>query len=111
MIVEKIDPERECFGDYSLEGTMLTVGGIAVDLAAEESDQQVIVTFGYCEGQVHRGLAGRCCEYAAEAIIPPRRYRIVEVEGGSGMFPGGDEKDGVPATHTESVPAPWISVP
>jgi hypothetical protein len=109
MIIEKIDLARECFSDYYLQGTMLRVGGITVDLSAEEGDQQTVITFGYCDGQVHRGLMGKCCEYAAEIIIPPRRYETAEVEAAAGMFADkdGEENDnGIMAVRLESVAAP-----
>jgi hypothetical protein len=76
MIIEKVDPAREAFSDYSLEGTILTIGGTAVDLEAEEGDQEVIITFGSCNGAVHRGLMPRCT-YVADIIIPPRKYDTV----------------------------------
>ena len=106
MIIERIDPARESFGGYSLEGTALTAGGITVDLAAEEGGQQVIITFGYCEGRIHRGLMVKCCEYAAEVIIPPRRYEMVEAEGPADMFSGEDDDDGILAAYTKTVPVP-----
>jgi hypothetical protein len=107
MIIEKVDRGREAFGDYSLNGNELTVGGVTVDLAAEEDDQQVIISFGKCNGVIHRGLMP-CCEYVAEVIIPPRKYQTVEVAGPSqGMTHSGTgEEEELPATHTERVPAP-----
>jgi hypothetical protein len=80
MIIEKVDPAREAFGDFSLEGTILTIGGIAVVLVAEEGDQEVIITVGSCNGAVHRGLMPRCT-YVADIIIPPRKYDTVTIEG------------------------------
>jgi hypothetical protein len=80
MIVEKIDPARESFSDFSLEGTILTIGGIEIDLQAEEGDQEVIITLGSCAGMVHRNLSPTCT-YVADIIIPPRRYTTVPVEG------------------------------
>jgi hypothetical protein len=109
MIIGKIDPARECFSAYSLEGTALTIGGVTIDLTAEEGNQQAVITFGYCDGRIHRGLMGKCCEYAAEVIIPPRRYQTVETEGAAGMFFGEDDEggeDGMTVTRTETVPVP-----
>jgi hypothetical protein len=108
MIVEKVDPSREAFGDYSLEGAVLTIAGISVNLEEEQEEQEVIITFAACDGKVHRGMMP-CCTYVADIIIPPRRYEAVEVEGpGSGSAGSGkansEEKE--PETHTESVPVP-----
>ena len=104
MIIGKTDPARECFGAYSLEGTMLAIGGVTADLAPEEGDRQAVITFGYCDGRIHRGLTGKRCTCAAEIIIPPRRYGTAEAGGSGGMSFGGD--DGAPAAHTETVPVP-----
>jgi hypothetical protein len=99
MIIEKVDPGREAFSDYSLEVTMLTVGGIAVDLEAEQGDQETIITFSNHEGMIHRGMMP-CCEYVADVIIPPRKYETMEVEGERGK----NDKDEEPKMLTESVP-------
>jgi hypothetical protein len=108
MIIQKIDPAREAFSDYALEETILTVGGIDVDLAAEQADQEVVITFSDHSGMIHRGMMP-CCKYVAEVIIPPRQYKTVEVEGppsGMGASGKGAGKDEVSATHMETVPEP-----
>jgi hypothetical protein len=107
MIIEKIDPNRESFSDFILEGTILTVADATIDLALEEGDQQVMIPFGSCGGKVHRGLMA-CCEHVADAVIPPRKYESVEVDGPpQGMAGGGMNDDGeLPATHTETAPLP-----
>jgi hypothetical protein len=104
MIIEKVDPAREAFGDYSLEGVVLTIAGIAVNLEEEQDEQEVVIPFAACDGKVHRGMTP-CCEYVADVIIPPRKYETVEVEG-PGTAGSGGAKDEGPVTHTESVPAP-----
>jgi hypothetical protein len=107
MIIEKIDPARESFSDYSIDGTILTLAGITIDLALEEDDQQTIIQFGSCQGKVHRGLMPRCM-HVADVVIPPRKYQTVEVDGPpQGMTHGGIGENGeLPATHTETVPVP-----
>jgi hypothetical protein len=108
MIIQEIDPAREAFSDYSLDEAILTIGGIAVDLEAEQEDQEVIITFSDHNGMIHRGMMP-CCNYVAEVLIPPRRYETVEVEGPpTSTFSGnGKEGDGeTPATHMETVPVP-----
>ena len=106
MIVQKIDPDREAFSDYSLEDTILTVGGIVVDLDAEQGDQEVVITFSDHEGMIHRGMM-HCCKYVAEVIIPPRKYEVVEADGPpANTFSGKDNEGEEPETHTETVPVP-----
>jgi hypothetical protein len=101
MIIEKIDPARECYSDYSLDGGILTIGGIEVDLAAEEGDQEVVISFGACNGMVHQGLKP-CCTYVADVVIPPRKWetttRVPEESGG--------EMEEEPGEATETVAAP-----
>jgi hypothetical protein len=99
MIIEKIDPAREAFGDYALEEAVLTVGGVSIDLEAEQGEQEAVITFSNHNGVIHRGMMP-CGEYVADVIIPPRKYETVEVEDDRGED-GGDEG---PGTHTESVP-------
>jgi hypothetical protein len=94
MIIEKVDPNRASFSDYSLEGNDLNIGGVTIDLAAEEGDQQVIISFGKCNGVIHRGLMPGCT-YTAEVIIPPQKYVEVEVED-----------DEASTTHTDMLPVP-----
>jgi len=79
MIIEKIDPGRECFNDFIPDGYNLTIGGVGIDLASEEGDQEKIITLGSCDGIVHRGLSSRCT-YVADIIIPPRKYQSVEAD-------------------------------
>jgi hypothetical protein len=97
MIIERVDPNQEVFKDYHLEGTVLTIGGIDLDLAVEQGDQQVIITFTYCNGVIHRGMMP-CCTYAAEVLIPPRRYETAEVVD--------EAQEGEQQTHIESIPMP-----
>lgn len=104
MIIEKVDPGRNSYSNYSLDGTLLDIGGVIVDLAEEEGDQEVIISFGECNGMVHRGLKP-CCNYVAEAIIPPRKYEAIEAEGPPENWSGGEGEE-APETHTETVPAP-----
>ena len=104
MIVEKVDLGRDSFGEYSLDGTLLKIGGVTVDLAEEECEQEAIISFGKCNGMVHRGLKP-CCVYVAEVIIPPRKYETVEVEGPPENWTGGTDEE-APVTHTETVPVP-----
>jgi hypothetical protein len=103
MLIQKVDTSREVFRDYSLEGAVLTIGGIEVDLEAEQGEQEVIISISNHEGKIHRGMMA-CCEYVAEVIIPPRRYEMVEVEASAGTFHGGEGEE--PATHTERVAVP-----
>jgi hypothetical protein len=99
MIIEKVDPERECFSDYSLDGNSLTIGGVTIDLELEQDDQETIIILGQCNGMVHRGLMPSCV-YVAEAIIPPRRYEYKEIE----------EKDGELTTSVTPLPLDTESV-
>ncbi len=101
MIIEKVDPLRECFSDYSIDGNTLTIGDITLDLAAEEGEQQVIIPIGSCFGKVHRDLMPSCV-YVSEVIIPPRKYEtIIEKDNRSGT--GTEDED---QETTKSIPIP-----
>ena len=104
MIIEKVDPTRESFSDFSIEGTKLTIADQTIDLADEEGDQQVLISFGCCEGKVHRGLMRRC-DHVADVVIPPRRYKTVEVDGPRHETSSGTDEE-VPETSMETVPVP-----
>jgi hypothetical protein len=105
MIIEKIEPARESFSDYVIDGTILTVAGATIDLALEEGDQQVMIRFGSCQGKVHRGLMP-CCVHVADVVIPPRKYQTVEADGPQQGTSGIGEGGELPATHTETAPVP-----
>jgi hypothetical protein len=102
MYIQQVDRNRDCFSDYTLEGTTLSIGGISVDLVAEQGDQENIITFSSCNGMIHRGMMP-CCKYVAEVLIPPRRYELMEVANERNED---DEDDEEPGTHTESVAVP-----
>jgi hypothetical protein len=111
MIVERIDKKRECFSDYTLSEVVLTIGGKPIDLQAEQQEQEVIITFCRYGNEVHRGMMPNC-EYAAEVIIPPRKYRSVEVRDtprGETTEGEGMEEETEPKTHTEMVAVPLDS--
>lgn len=93
MIVEKVDPTREVTTDIQLDGTLLSVAGVKINLEEEEADSQVLITVSRHEGVATRqSVAGG--EYIADIIIPPRRYEPVEDIGEDGEI------------KTESVPIP-----
>jgi hypothetical protein len=117
MQIQKVDPGRASFSDFSLDGAMLSISGITLDLEAEQQDQEVVIPFGSCNGMIHRGLMP-CCDYVAEVIIPARRYQSIEVNGPSPSFGAGSETETTgsgkgkgksneaPQTHTEIVAVP-----
>jgi len=108
MIIEKVDPGRECFSDYALDGLELIIGDdVIVDLEAEESDNEVVIPFCKCNGMVHRGLMSqKQCSYVAEVIIPPRRYEDVEVEDENHVDIEDENEDEEQNTRTERIPLP-----
>lgn len=78
MIVRRVDSKRESYREYSIGEGILTIGGIAIDVGAEQGEQEVIITLSRCGGEVHRGMSAGGA-YVAEVIIPPRKYDLVEV--------------------------------
>jgi hypothetical protein len=100
MIIEYVGKKADAFSDYALNRTTLTVAGIAVDLASEQRDQEVTIPFSRQEGMVRRGITP-CGEYAAEIVIPPRRYETVERAETTETENGAEEQ-----TYTETVSLP-----
>ena len=73
-----------------------------IDLAAEEGDQEKVISFGACNGVVHRGLMP-CCTYVADVVIPPRKWETTITYA----QPEGDNETGEEsqmATETIAVP-------
>jgi hypothetical protein len=106
LIIENIDPHRKSFKDFSLDGNILTIGDIAIDLAAEEGDQETIITFGSCNEKVHRGLMPSCT-YVADVIIPPRKYNVIALENDeSENTEEGGGGAGTSGPKTETIPIP-----
>jgi hypothetical protein len=101
MIIEKIDPSRKCFSDYFLDGNILTIGGVEIDLAVEEGDQEAILSFGSCDGVARRGLTPGC-SYIADVVIPPRKWATI-----TRPIPENDgDMDTEQQTEVETVAAP-----
>jgi hypothetical protein len=110
MIVERVDKKRECFSDYALNDGVLRIGGIPIDVQAEQQEQEVIITLCRCGSAVHRGMMPYC-EYVAEVIIPPRKYQTIEVEDtptGGGSTEG-EEEETERKMHREQVAVPLDS--
>ncbi|MCD6526989.1 MAG: hypothetical protein J7K75_08390 [Desulfuromonas sp.] len=62
--------------DYALDGSVLTVAGVAIDLAARQADVTAMVDLtADHNGVVAEGLAG---SYVASVVIPPRQHRFVD---------------------------------
>ena len=102
MIIEKVDQNRESFGEYTLDEGILTIADIPVDLRAEQGDQEVILTFSRCGGQVQRGMMP-CGEYVADVIIPPRVYETVDIADTPGSATADEASEEEPRIHTERV--------
>jgi hypothetical protein len=62
--------------DYVLEGSMLTIAGVNIDLASRQSDVATTVDLTVDRtGAVTEGLSG---SYVASVVIPPRQYQLVD---------------------------------
>jgi hypothetical protein len=105
MIVKKVDAGKECFNGYSFNDGILTVGGIAIDLQAEQGEQEVIITFCLCGGEVHRGMSAGGA-YVVEVIIPPKNYELVEVAA----VPSGGEGEEEMQTERVAIPLDFDTV-
>jgi len=77
--------------DFSIQGSVVTVGELAIDCAQRQSDKTEIIDLRAQGGAVTEGGEGH---QVASIHIPPRRYELVEVE----TDPAGenDEEEGTP---------------
>lgn len=61
---------------YILTASTLTVGAVAIDLAARQEDLQTVIDLCYqADGTIAEGLGKT---YAANIVLPPRRYKDVQ---------------------------------
>lgn len=77
MIVKEIQPGPHVA--WSLDGETLSVGDIAIDLAAEEKDSQAIIDISRDGDGLTRGMGNG---YVASVLIPPRCYEAEETDEG-----------------------------
>lgn len=80
MIIEKVDAQRSVENNWALNGNVLTVCGLTLDLEEEQQDSQARISIMCRNGEVCRGVS-EGGEYIAEVVIPPRRYQLSEPEG------------------------------
>ncbi|WP_198468955.1 hypothetical protein [Acetomicrobium sp. S15 = DSM 107314] len=73
MIVKKIQPEPHV--EWTIDGTILFIGDIALDLESEQKDSQVIIDICTRGEDLVIGLGDR---YVASILIPPARYEMVD---------------------------------
>lgn len=92
MQVQQVAPGA--VSDYALNGTVLSVAGVDIDLATRQADTTVTVDLSVdANGVAAEGLTGG---YVASVVIPPRRYQLVD-SGELGM-------DDQPLLRREVVP-------
>ncbi|WP_422448177.1 AAA family ATPase [Thermoanaerobacterium sp. DL9XJH110] len=93
MIVREINEGPKI--DYTLDGTVLTLGGgaVSVDLATRQQDTETVIDICRDDGHLVEGM-GRW--YVATIIIPPRRYHLVDT--------GQVDENGAPVLASEALP-------
>ena len=81
--------------DYSVNGLVVTVGGITVNCAEMQQDHQVLIDI--CDNGRGGFTLGATDDspYVMNIVIPPRQYQDV---------PDGEDEDGSPKTRREPVP-------
>lgn len=63
--------------EYSLDGVVLTVQGVSMDLAARQRDVRTVIDISLCNDLTTAAEgAGPWC--IATVVIPPREYELVE---------------------------------
>ena len=79
MIVTHLNSGRKA--EFTIDGTVLTIGSLSIDLAERQTDVQRIIDvcldYGYTTLQEGVGAW-----YVATVIVPPQEYQLVENESG-----------------------------
>jgi hypothetical protein len=96
VIIKELQPEP--FIDWSLDGTLLTIGDIVLDLEEEQQDSQAIIDICEKDGKLVKGLGDT---YVATVVIPPAQYQLVET---------GIDGEGNPIYENEKLPIDTESV-
>jgi hypothetical protein len=96
MIITELQPEP--FVNWSLDGTLLSVGNIMLDLKEEQQDSQTIINICEKYGELIKGLGD---VYVAVVVIPPAQYQLVEA---------GADEEGNPIYENERLPIDTNSV-
>lgn len=96
MIIKELQPEP--FVDWSLAGSMLSIGDIVLDLEEEQQDSQAIIDICEKDGKLVKGLGDT---YVATVVIPPAQYQLVET---------GIDGEGNPIYENEKLPIDTESV-
>ncbi len=79
--------------EFSLNGTVLTVQGVQIDLAARQRDTQVVIDVSLGR-DLQTAADGVGAWYLATIVIPPRTYKLVDTTG----------PDGQPAQELQALP-------
>lgn len=73
MIIELI--EEGPYAEYSIDGTVLSIGDLEIDLNQRQEDSQVIIDITYDGENFVEGLSKM---YAINIMLPPREYEQIE---------------------------------
>lgn len=84
MQIETVQPGPHV--DLSVDGAVVTVGGLTIDCAARQADSRVLVDVMADGGDIAEGGSG---DRVAAIAIPPRQYTTED---------GGLDEDGNPTT-------------
>lgn len=63
--------------DYSVNGTVLTVHGVAIDLAARQRDVQTVIDVSL-SSDLATVVEGVGAWYVATIVVPPQEYDLVD---------------------------------
>lgn len=79
--------------EFHLDGTVLTIQGVQIDLAVRQKDTETVVTVSL-DRDLKTAVEGVGAWYVATIVIPPRAYKTVETTG----------PDGQPAQELQPLP-------
>lgn len=65
------------FINYALNGSVLTVGDLVIDLSVSQEDSQIAIDITRDGNTLTKGLGGRG-GYVASVTLPPKQYNLVD---------------------------------
>jgi len=79
MIVTHLNSGRKA--EFAVDGTVLTIGSLSIDLAERQTDVQRIIDV-CLDNRYATVQEGVGAWYVATVIVPPQEYQLVENESG-----------------------------
>lgn len=82
--------------ELSLEGSVLIIAGLGIDLETRQADSQEIIDITKRDEHIVEGINGQDGSYVASVILPPKEYEEVDT--------GEEDEHGNPVYEKTALP-------